>query len=78
MGTGISRSPFCKGESHLLAGPCRGYINADDVIAFCLYLMNTMWRNLIKIMSCAICGWFNRFDMDDVTAFCLYHAEKFA
>ena len=37
------------------------YINIDDVIAFCLYLMNKMRRNLIKIRSCAIFNWFNRF-----------------
>ena len=30
------------------------YINADDIIAFCLYLMNKMRRKLIKIRSCAI------------------------
>ena len=34
------------------------YINADDVIAFCPYLMNKMHRNLIKIRSCAIFSWF--------------------
>ena len=29
---------------------CRGqFINANDVIAFCLYLMNKMRRNLIKV-----------------------------
>ena len=45
-------------ESHELA---QEYINADDVIAFCLYLMNEMRRNLIKIRSCATFSWFNRF-----------------
>ena len=30
------------------------HINADDVIAFCLYLMNKMRWNLIKIRLCAI------------------------
>ena len=42
-------------ESHLLAVE---YIYVDDVIAFCLYLMNKMRRNLIKIKSCAIFSWF--------------------
>ena len=38
---------------------CRGqFINADDVIDFCLYLMNKMRRNLIKIRSYAIFKWF--------------------
>ena len=27
------------------------YINADDFMAFCLYLMNKVWWNLIKIRS---------------------------
>ena len=45
-------------ESHELA---QEYINADDVIAFCHYLMNEMRRNLIKIRSCATLSWFNRF-----------------
>ena len=30
------------------------HINADDVIAFCLYLMNKMRWNLIKIRLCGI------------------------
>jgi len=33
------------------------YINADDVIAFSLYLMNKMRRKLIKIRPCAIGMW---------------------
>ena len=33
---------------------CVEYINADDVIAFCLYLMNKVRRNLIMIRSCAV------------------------
>ena len=37
------------------------YINADDVITFCIYLMNKMRRKLVKIRSCAIFSWFNRF-----------------
>ena len=40
---------FFAGESHYLAGE---YINADDVIAFCLYLMSKMRRDLIKKGSC--------------------------
>ena len=28
---------------------CVEYINSDDVITFCLYLMNKLWRILIKI-----------------------------
>ena len=42
------------GESHYLAGE---YINANDVITFCLHLRNKMRRNLIKIRSCAIFRW---------------------
>ena len=38
------------------------YINADDVIAFCIYLMNKMRGNLIEIRSCATFRWFYRFD----------------
>ena len=34
------------------------YINADEVIAFCPYLMNKMRMNLIKIRSCVIFSWF--------------------
>ena len=39
------------------------YINTDEVIAFCLYLMNKMHRNFIKIRSCAIfsCFWFSSY-----------------
>ena len=41
---------------------CRGqFINANDVIAFCLYLMNKMRRNLIKIRSWAILKWFSSY-----------------
>ena len=36
----------------------RQFINANDVIAFCLHLMNKMRRNLIKIRSYAIFKWF--------------------
>ena len=36
-------------------------INADDVITFCIYLVNKMRKNVIKIRSCAIFSWFNRF-----------------
>ena len=41
-------------ESHKFA---LEYIKADDVIAFCLYLMNKMRSNLIKLKSCAIEMW---------------------
>ena len=41
VGTGYS---FFAEKSHELVGE---YINADDVIAFCLYLVNKMRRNLI-------------------------------
>ena len=34
------------------------YINADDLIAFCLNLMNKMRRNLVKISSCSTISWF--------------------
>ena len=34
------------------------FINVDNVIAFCLYLMNKMRRNLIKIRSSVIFKWF--------------------
>ena len=38
---------------------CRGqFINANDVIAFFLHLMNKVRRNLIKIRSYAIFKWF--------------------
>ena len=30
-------------------------------MAFCLYLMYNMRRNLVKISSCVILMWFNRF-----------------
>ena len=42
---------FLAKEPHQLVDE---YINADDVIAFCFYLMNKMRRNLIKIRSYAI------------------------
>ena len=54
-------------ESHELEGE---WINADDVITFCFYLMNKIHRNLIKIRSSV--GWtgftvfFSYFLMDDV------------
>ena len=31
-----------------------GYINADDVMTFCLYLMDKMRWDLIKMRLCAI------------------------
>ena len=37
------------------------YIKADDVITFCLHLMNKMWLNLFKISSSAIFRWFSLF-----------------
>ena len=37
-------TPFFAAKSHQLVGE---YINADDIIAFCLYLVNKMRRNLI-------------------------------
>ena len=45
---------FCAGEFHQLGGG-GGHINADDVMTFCLYLMNTIRR------SSASFSWFNRF-----------------
>ena len=36
-------TPFFAAKSHQLVGE---YINADDVIAFCLHLVNKMRRNL--------------------------------
>ena len=42
---------FLAKEPHQFADE---YINADDVIAFCFYLMNKMRRKLIKIRSYAI------------------------
>ena len=42
---------FLEEEPHQLADE---YINADDVIAFCFYIMINMRRNLIKIRSYAI------------------------
>ena len=38
------------------------YINADDVILFCLYLMNKMRGNLVKLPG--------TINTDDVIAFC--------
>ena len=43
---------FYAGEFHQLAGE---HINADDVMTFCLYLMNKIRR------SCASFSWFKRF-----------------
>ena len=37
------------------------FFEVDDVMPICLYLMNEMLRNLIKIMSRAILRWFNCF-----------------
>ena len=34
-------------------------IDIDEVITFCLHLMNKMRGNLIKIRSCAIFSWFH-------------------
>ena len=48
VGTGLA---FFAERFHWLA---EEYINADDVIAFCLYLLNELRRNLIEIRSCAI------------------------
>ena len=42
------------------------YINVDDVIAFCLYLINKMRRNLINLRCVEY------INVDDVIAFCLY------
>ena len=39
-----------------------GFINADDIIAFCLYLMNKMRCILIKRRSCATFRWTNHLD----------------
>ena len=36
----------------------RNTLTANNVITFCLYFMNKMHRNLIKIRSCAIFSWF--------------------
>ena len=38
------------------------YINANDIIAFCLCVMNKMRENLIKIRSCVIFRWTNQLD----------------
>ena len=65
-------SGFFAGESHYLAGK---YINANDVITFCLHLMNKMRRNLIKIRSCAIFSWvrfFSYFKVDKRLRFRLF------
>ena len=39
---------FFAGKSHFLA---EEYVNANDVTAFCRYLMNKMPRNFIKISA---------------------------
>ena len=63
-GTGYSR---CLRRNFI--NSAQEYINVNDVITFCLYLMNKMRRNLIKIRSCAI------FQMDDVIVYFLSHAS---
>ena len=50
----MSKWRFFAQEFHQLP---QEYFNAYDVIAFCLYLMNKMRRNLRKIRSCAIYRW---------------------
>ena len=40
-------------------------INADDVIAFCIYLMNKMQGTPIKIRIFTIFKLFNRFELTD-------------
>ena len=52
MGYGCFTSFLCEGISSTWGG---GNINADDVMTFCLYLMNTIRR------SSASSSWFNRF-----------------
>ena len=32
------------------------FFEVDDVISFCIYLMNEMWRNLMKIMHVLFLG----------------------
>ena len=44
-------------------------------IAFCLYLMNKMRGNLIKIRSCTTFKWFNWFDRLCIELF-KFHEEK--
>ena len=59
------------------------YINDDDVIVFCLYPMNKMRRNLIKIRSRAIFRSTNRLDRcsnyfkdDEDFASCLFDKKN--
>ena len=54
---GMFYSEFCAGISLT----CAGIHQCRDVITFCLYLLNKMRRNLIKIRPCAIFSWFNQF-----------------
>ena len=52
-----TKLPFFAQESHLLA---QEYINADDVIAFSLYLMNKNRWILIETRPRAIFRWTDR------------------
>ena len=56
---------------------CVEYINHDDVITFCLYLMKKFGGfslRFIKIRSCAILKWFHwsdRFSVNFLVFYCL-------
>ena len=47
------------------------YIEADQVITICLYLLNKMWLNFFKVRSYVIFGLFSYFLVDEGLAFLL-------
>ena len=59
VASSIGRTSQTPLESHQLAVE---HINDNDIIAICLYHMNKMRWNLIKVRPRAIVRWFNRFE----------------
>ena len=57
----FSQCESIAGKSHFLAEEC---INANDVIAFCRYLMNKMRRNFIKISGVDVGSMLGRCGLD--------------
>ena len=55
---------FFAGKSHFLA---EEYIDANNVIAFCRYLMNKMRRNFIKISGVDVVSMWGRCRVDVVS-----------
>ena len=52
---------FFAGKSHFLV---EEYVNANDTIAFCRYLMNKMRRNFIKISGVDVGSMWGRCRVD--------------